>query len=319
MVVTDRFDNPMFEQGTSVALGFFDGVHRGHRAVISEAVSQAGTKLMPVVLTFSTSPHQAGIPLLMTREDKCRTLEGLGVQGMVTLAFSSVKDMSPAQFVEQVLDSGLHAKKVVCGFNYRFGRDAAGDISLLKSLCAARGIAVSAKEPVIEEGQPISSTRIRRALEEGYVDTAARLLGRPFSFSFPVVDGDHRGRLLGAPTINQPFPAGFIRPRFGVYAASAMVEGQERVAVCNIGMRPTVGAEYLRAETFILDFQGDLYGRNITVSLYKFLRPEVKFPTLDDLRRAIHNDAQVTDAYMKQMQTSAPSPQQKEGSRKDEG
>ena len=295
MLVLHRLEE-LPQQNTTVALGFFDGVHRGHAQVIREVVGSPDDTLK-TVLTFSRPAGRKASRLLMTPSLKRRVLESMGVQCLLVLPFEDYRDLTPEAFVRDILHAALGARGVACGFNYRFGRHASGDTSMLTALCAREGIGVRVLDPVLDGGIPISSTRIRQALADGDACQAARLLGRPFAFDFEVVCGDQRGRLLGSPTINQPFPEDFVRPRFGVYIASACVEGAWRPAVTNIGMRPTVGADYLRAETYILDFSGDLYGQRVPVRIHRFLRDEQRFDSLDDLKRAIQRNADDTRQY----------------------
>lgn len=153
-------------------------------------------------------------------------------------------------------------------------------------------------------GLPVSSTRIRAALEQGRPEEANAMLGRPFCYDFTVVGGDRRGRKLGAPTINQFFPSGFVVPKFGVYASKTLVEGRYHPSVTNIGMRPTIGTQSLRSETYIMDFSGDLYGQNIEVSLLHFLRGEVRFESLDALRAQIAADAQAARNFVQAEEAS---------------
>ncbi len=292
MLIVDRLD-AIPKQNTAVALGFFDGVHRGHARVIQKILDSRSDTLK-TVLTFSKPAGEKAGHLLMTESMKAKVLEEMGVDCLVVLPFDEFKTLSPRQFVQEVL-CRMQAKEVSCGFNYRFGHKAAGDTALLSALCREAGISVKVALPVLEEGEPISSTRIRRALSEGKVEQAEALLGRPFSFDFSVVHGDHRGRTLGFPTINQPFPDGFVHPRYGVYAASALVEGVWFPAVTNIGLRPTVGSDDLRAETHLIGYQGDLYHRDVTVRLHRFLRDETRFDSLEALRRAIAQDIQTVE------------------------
>lgn len=165
-----------------------------------------------------------------------------------------------------------------------------GDAALLARLCGERGIEAVTVPPVEVDGRPVSASRIRRLIEAGEVKEAARLLGRPFTLDFNVVGGQKLGRLLGTPTINQPLPAHFVRPRFGVYASSVEVDGRVTHGVTNIGVRPTVGADAPLAETWIADFTGDLYGKAVPVSLVQFLRPEQKFESVEELQRQILRD-----------------------------
>lgn len=252
---------------------------------------------LKTVLTFSRPAGRKASRLLMTPSLKRRVLESMGVQCLIVLPFEDYRDLTPEAFVRDILHGALCARDVVCGFNYRFGRHASGDTTLLTELCAREGIGVRVLQPVLDGGIPISSTRIRQALADGDAQQAGRLLGRPFAFDFEVVQGDQRGRLLGSPTINQPFPEDFVHPRFGVYVASVYVGGLWRPAVTNIGMRPTVGADFLRAETYILDFFGNLYGQHVPVRIHSFLRDEQRFDSLDDLKRAIQRNADDTRRY----------------------
>ena len=279
----------------AVALGIFDGVHLGHRAVISKAtgVETPEGMLRAAVFTFSQSPW--ALPKdsaweLLSPAQKIKALESLGVEEMLLADFEQIRDMSPAEFVAEVLDASLHAKRVCCGFNYRFGKNGAGDAALLARLCGERGIEAVTVPPVEVDGRPVSASRIRRLIEAGEVKEAARLLGRPFTLDFNVVGGQKLGRLLGTPTINQPLPAHFVRPRFGVYASSVEVDGRVTHGVTNIGVRPTVGADAPLAETWIADFTGDLYGKAVPVSLVQFLRPEQKFESVEELQRQILRD-----------------------------
>lgn len=277
----------------AVALGIFDGVHIGHRAVISHAAGIEG--LCSAVFTFAQPPW--ALPKdsaweLTSRSVKNRLYESLGVDELIEADFDALRDLSPRAFVEKILRDTLNAKVVACGFNYHFGREGAGDARLLQELCQQAGIEVRVVEAVLVDGEPVSASRIRRCIEQGDIREATRLLGHPFTLDFSVVGGQKLGRLLGTPTINQPLPLHFIRPKFGVYAASIEVDGRVTHGVTNIGVRPTVGADGPLAETWIADFSGDLYGQTVPVSLVKFLRPEKKFGSIEELQKQILKDAQ---------------------------
>ena len=299
----------------SVALGIFDGVHLGHRAVISRAtgveqspgevegdsgsVPKGGTGakelLTAAVFTFLQPPwkvNKEGARELLTPQQKCKALESLGVEELIQADFDRLRDMSPEEFVQRVLHEDLDARRVCCGFNYRFGRGGAGDAALLTRLCVQYDIQVITVPAVEVDGQPVSATRIRRLIEQGEVQQASRLLGRPFTLDFTVVGGQKLGRLLGTPTINQPLPEHFVRPRVGVYASRVEVEGRVAHGVTNVGIRPTVGAKGPLAETWIAGFQGDLYGKRVPVTLVKFLRPEQKFSSVEELQKQILRDEQ---------------------------
>lgn len=292
--VTDFHTLP--QTGTALALGNFDGMHIGHRAVIGAAVQLARRwELLPGAVIFQEHPQKAlrgSAPArLCDGRIRLQAFEKAGAQAICVLDFERVQGLSPEEFVEQVLVRGLHARALACGYDYRFGVGGAGDAVLLRQLCTRYGIRFAMAQEVDFGGLPVSSTRIRTALEEGQVEQANAMLGRPFCYDFTVVGGDHRGRKLGAPTINQYFPAGFVVPKFGVYASQTLVEGRVYPSVTNIGLRPTIGTQSLRSETYIMDFSGDLYGQNIEVSLLHFLRGEIRFESLEALRSQIAADA----------------------------
>ena len=280
----------------AVALGIFDGVHLGHRAVISRATglelpdrSRAAAAVFTFVQPAWALPKESACELV-TEEQRAAVFESLGVEELIQADFDALRDLPPEEFVEEVIKNTLHACRVCCGFNYHFGRGGKGDAALLQSLCAQRGIETVVVPPVLVDGEPVSASRIRRLIEEGEMEEAARLLGRPFTLDFPVVGGRKLGRLLGTPTINQPLPPHFVRPRFGVYAASVEAGGRVSHGVANIGVRPTVGADGPLAETWIADFSGDLYGQRVPVTLVKFLRPERRFDSVEALQKQILSD-----------------------------
>lgn len=282
-------------QDTAVALGNFDGVHLGHAAVIQGAVAACTEGLLPTVLTFQKNPLQSltgnAPPRLQEEGEKARLLQKMGVALLYDLDFPEVRELSPETFVCKVLKKTLRAKQVFCGFNYHFGKEGAGDASVLIRLCREAGIEAHSLPPVEMDGAPVSSTRIRSLLEAGAIEEANRLLGRPFSFSFEVVGGRRIGRTMGTPTLNQPFPDGFILPRFGVYASMVRFGDVRTYGVTNIGVKPTVGADGPLSETWMPEYSGsDLYGWHVQTLLLRFLRPEQKFENMTALRNAILRD-----------------------------
>lgn len=280
---------------TSIALGCFDGLHAGHLTVLRAALDGKRGGLLPAVFTFGTQEDSMtavkNAPELTSSRQREAYFASLGFSLLYRIDFCSVRTLSPEAFVRDVLCGTLCARRICCGFNYRFGHGGRGDAAMLKTLGERCGAEVSILPPVLEHGAPVSSSRVRAAVERGDMETAARLLGRPFAIDFPVVHGRQLGRQLGAPTINQPFPEGFILPRFGVYASYAELAGRALPAVTNIGVKPTVGADAPLSETFISGFAGDLYGQRVTVSLLKYLRGEQRFDSLDALRAQIQRDA----------------------------
>jgi riboflavin kinase/FMN adenylyltransferase len=288
----------------SVALGTFDGVHLGHASVI-RAAKEAG--LVTIVATFTRHPSEVlknrRVKELMSTGLKEKSFEQLGVDALFYLDFESVRDMSPEAFLHGKILSRLNAAYVFCGFNYRFGRGGEAGPEELKAICSKYGAVGISLPPVCDGGEPVSSTRIRSLVEDGRMPEAARLLGRPFELYFEVVHGRRLGRELGAPTINQIIPVSHISPRYGVYASVTHVGGKAMPSVTNVGVKPTVGSSGVSAETYILGFDSDLYGRSVGVGLIEFLRPEKKFESLEALRRQIKKDAYsagaVIDRYLK--------------------
>lgn len=272
----------------AAALGSFDGLHLGHRQVIGNTLSAPG--LRPAVITFQQNPsvslQKKPVPLLTTNEQKLALLEEMGVEVVYLLPFDRIRDMEPEDFVE-ALYRVCRIRALSCGFNFRFGKNGRGDAGLLKELCREKGMELSVTPPVSIAGETVSSTRIRACLEQGDVQQAGQLLGRPFGYDFEVTHGRQLGRTWGTPTINQPFPAGYVLPRFGVYASLVEVEGQKYYGVTNIGVKPTVGSDCALSETWIPEFSGDLYGKKVPVELLDFIRPERKFDSLDQLKNEI--------------------------------
>ncbi len=275
----------------AVALGVFDGLHIGHRAVIASASGArdavTGKALRATVLSMTGAPKTAAGRLLTpTREDAL--LETLGVEEWIELCFDKVHYLSPKEFVNTVLHEQLGARHICCGYNYRFGKGGKGDAQCLKELCEPLGITVTVVPPMLCEGEPVSSTRIRAALAQGEMATATRLLGRPFTVDFSVTKGKHTGNAWGTPTINQVFLPDYTVPKCGVYASLTVVDGKQYFSVTNVGVHPTVGAlKTPQAETWIFDFSGDLYGKNVPVQLIRFLREERRFDTVEELKKQI--------------------------------
>lgn len=277
----------------SLALGAFDGLHRGHMAVIRAAAKppfadRAG------VLTFSSSP--SGGAALITAEEKEKLLLEAGISRLYSLCFSQVKDIPAEEFFQTTLLERCKAKRLCCGGDFRFGKGARGDVPMLRALCEQAGVELTVLPAVEEDGEKISSTRIRAAVKEGDIPTANRLLGRPFGYAGEVVHGNHIGTRLGFPTINQPLPEHFATPPFGVYASFVELGGEKYFSVTNIGVKPTVGSDRVLAETWIPAFSGDLYGKRLRLSLLYFIRPERKFDSLEELKAEIQKNAEQAKA-----------------------
>ena len=287
-----------------VALGTFDGLHLGHKKVLLSDTTEYDEK---IALMFTEHPQKTlsgDAPGELITETKRNEL--LREWGYIPefLEFSEISNFSPEEFVDNILIKKFKATALSCGFNYRFGKGAKGDVSLLKQLCAEREIKLTVCEEVEFDGAPVSSTRIRESLKNGDIRTANRMLGRYFSYDFEVVHGDARGRILGSPTINQFFSNNFTVAEYGVYASFAIVNGKKYISVTNIGIRPTIeGGSEKRSETNIVGFDGDLYGQNIEVFLVEKLRGEMAFRSLDELSARISADREkATEIIKKEFQ-----------------
>lgn len=288
--LTDK--NIKAKNGTAVALGVFDGVHIGHRAVISAAAEKRAKGLSPAVFTFkSPSVTTKGDGrVLYTDEKKRECFESLGVEVLYSPDFSKLRDMSAEQFVDEILVGKLCACAVCCGESFRFGKNASADVGALKKMCAERGIEVTVVLPVDYDGETVSSTRIKKCLADGDIKSANAMLGEELSYALPVIHGRQLGRTLNFPTVNQLLPTELILPKFGVYLTRVLYGGKEYRGVSNIGVKPTVGAVSPLIETHILGLCEDLYGKIIKVSLVDFIRPERKFESIEALKRCVDQD-----------------------------
>ena len=284
--------------GAYIALGFFDGVHLGHRAVIGACKKDSGG-LPCVVLTFRESPARvlgkAAPPLLSPNPRKAQLLEKAGADEVIFADFAALKDMTPGEFVRKILRGCLNARRVYCGFNYRFGKNGSGDTAALKELCGAHGISVSVCEPVSCGGEQISSSLIRRRIASGEIERANEMLGYRYAVEGEIGSGAQVGSAIGFPTVNIPIAGGVVTPFCGVYASNIIIGGESCRGATNIGVHPTVGAkEQPLCETFLLDFEGgDLYGRHATCELISFIRPEKRFDSLEALTAQIEKDCEI--------------------------
>lgn len=284
---------------TVVALGFFDGVHLGHGALLRRARLLADNLgCQAVALSFDRHPSAllAGqsVPLINTPEDRQRLMLSLyGMDRVALIPFTREFMNTPwDQFVRECLVQGLHARHVVCGHDYRFGRDGAGTPQTLAVLCRQLGLGCDCIPRVELDGVTVSSTAIRRFLSQGQLDKANRFLGHPHLLSGPVIHGNRLGVQLGFPTANVALPQGLVEPLSGVYATKVLLHGQWYPAVTNVGTHPTVGqSSQVLAESWILDFSGDLYGKTISIHFCSFLRPEKKFASLEELKAAVLDNA----------------------------
>lgn len=291
----DRGFSP--EKGTVCALGLFDGVHRGHRLVINNALSLAKELgVRSAVFTFRTDTvtskgHDGRIEMILSDEEKRRHFENMGIDLIYSPAFDELKGMSAEEFVKDILVGLLGCKAVVCGSDFRFGKGAEGDCNTLELYGRIYGIDVRVCDKLSYKGEEVSSTVIRECIRSGRIEQANELLGYIFGLRLIVEHGRQLGRQWNFPTINQLIPRGQIMPKFGVYATRVIIGEEEKFGVTNIGVKPTLKAhDAPLAETYILDFSGDLYGKEIEILLDKFIRPEKGFDSIEDLKTQIGKD-----------------------------
>ena len=280
---------------TAVALGMFDGVHLGHRAVFERAESFDEHGAEAAVFTFDSESlgdkHGKSYRYVVPNSLKLDMIRQAGIKNICCADFSELRNYEAEEFVKVVLAGKMNAVKVVCGPDFRFGRGAAGNVDSLRKYGAKYGFEVSTVDPVVVDGNVVSSSRIRELLSEGDVKKANALLGYRYKIKRSVEDGNHIGRTIDFPTINQSFEEGQLIPAYGVYATSVVIDGKQYDGITNIGVKPTVEKECKPlAETHILGFSGDLYGKTLEVSFSDFLRPERKFDSLDVLKNQIKTD-----------------------------
>ena len=281
-----------------IALGFFDGVHVGHGALLRTAKMRAeALGCTPAALTFDPHPNELifgeKTPLINTLSEREALMTGLyGMEEMLVLPFDrAFMEMDWQDFVKEVLIKRFAAVHLVCGFDYTFGHRGLGNAEKLKALCSDLGIGCDVVEKVELLGAEVSSSRIRTLLEQGKLEEANILLGHPHFLSGTVIHGKQLGRVLGFPTANVALEDGLLIPARGVYATCVTCDSGVYKAVTNIGSRPTVGeSTQITAESYLLDFEGDLYGQSMKVELLKFLRPEQKFGSLEELKAAVLKD-----------------------------
>ena len=277
---------------TAIILGTFDGLHAGHRAVIEKAQG-----FYSVAVTFDRPPKSfltRDPQLLMLSEDRINRLKELGIDKVEMQSFEAVKDIDAKKYLEH-LKQNYNPNRIVCGFNYRFGAGAAGDTALIAEFCKKNGIEFICVPPVEKDGIILSSTYIRNLIREGNMAKAVSQIYGGFAFTAPVLHGDARGRQLGFPTANQEYPNDLVKLKFGVYISRVVVDGKQYRAITNIGIRPTYQTDTIGCETFIKNFSGDIYGKQMTTELLHFVREEQKFSAIDELKNAILNDVKLLD------------------------
>ncbi|MGE0045507.1 MAG: bifunctional riboflavin kinase/FAD synthetase [Hyphomonadaceae bacterium] len=284
-------------RGGAIALGVMDGVHLGHQAVLAdarEAAKRLGAPFAAVV--FEPHPRNHFRPdappfRLQTPQQRARVLTALGADAVFQIPFNAeIASLGDEEFSRVILRDALGIKHVTVGFDFQYGQGRQGRIESLRDQGKQFGFSVGVVAPVERNGEKVSSTAIRERLSEGALDEATAMLTRPWAIEGEVVHGQQRGRTIDFPTANIALGA-YQRPRFGVYAVRASVDGTSLNGVANIGVRPTVGTDAPLLEAHLFDFAGDLYGRTLEVEILSFIRPEQKFESFDALKAQIGADA----------------------------
>ena len=288
-------------RNSAVSLGKFDGIHRGHRLLLREILQ--APDLVPTVFTFETTGKPMGASgsfrsQIYDQREKSFLLQSIGIEREVLFPFhEGTRQMLPRDFIRQILHHAMDARLVCVGEDFRFGKDRTGDVALLQRYADQYGYRVRVVPKLQQEGEIISSTRIRTLLQTGELSQANQLLGDPFFFCGKVVHGNALGRTMQMPTANLLPGSEKVLPPAGVYASTVIVADQEYPAVTNLGYKPTVGSAQAGVESCLLDFERDIYGEEICVRLREFLRPERKFDSLDALRCQMMQDKrQAADA-----------------------
>jgi riboflavin kinase / FMN adenylyltransferase len=284
-------------RGGIVALGNFDGFHAGHQAVVGRAVERGRAERRPVlVATFDPHPVRFFKPdlppfRLTTLDQRERLFAAAGADAMLVFAFNAeLASVTAEQFVADRLVGRIGAAGVVTGEDFTFGKGRGGNMQVLRELGTAHGLSVDAVSPVAADGEPVSSSRIREALQAGDCATAARLLTRPFAIEGVVEHGDKRGAAIGYPTANISL-GNYLRPKYGIYAVRGrLADGRRLDGAANLGIRPSFEPPKELLEPYFFDFAGNLYGEMVEVELISYLRPEMRFDTVEELTRQMETD-----------------------------
>ena len=292
-------------ENSVIAFGNFDGVHKGHQELIRRTVNSAiSTGLKSIIFTFSNHPKNvlAGrrvVKNIQTFEEKIESIRSLGINYVVTVPFDdNIRYMEPEEFIIDILVKKLNMKEAFCGFNYSFGRNGRGTPETLMKVGFSQGYGIHVVEPFMVEGEIVSSTLIRKYIEEGRVDKCLKLMGRFYATGGTVVKGNKFGRTLGFPTTNLTLDDDMVSPANGVYVTYCYFEGQRYASITNVGTRPTIGDANARSiETHIFNFDRDIYGQPIKVEFLERLRPELRFETMEELAVQIKEDCLTAASY----------------------
>ena len=286
----------------SCAIGNFDGVHLGHRELLTLAASKRNGMTKSAVWTFEepSSHTMDGVSLLTKPSERYALFRELGIDLLFLADFGEVRSVEPECFVREILYQQCGVRHAICGFNFRYGKMASGNAETLRASFSELGCGVTIVPAFRLNGVVVSSSQIREALANGDVERAAEMLSRPYSLTAPIVHGKQLGRKLGFPTANQAFSKERAVPKFGVYAVRIRLDGAVYEGVANVGVRPTVEDTLCaNCETYLFDFKGDLYEKTATTEFCKFIRPECRFPDLETLKNTVYQDIQTAKQYFK--------------------
>lgn len=295
-----------YAEETVVALGNFDGVHKGHQELIRRTVNSAiSANLKSAVFTFNNHPKNAlaGKPVIQNIlywDEKAKIISDLGVDYLISIDFDpTIETMEPVDFIKRVLQGALHMKEAYCGFNFRFGHGGAGDPETLMKVGIAEGFGIHVMEPYMVLGQTVSSTLIRSLIENGEVDRCLGLMGHYYRIRGTVVHGNRLGRTIGFPTSNITLDNGMVTPANGVYITYCNYNGIRYPSVTNVGLKPTIDQQgaIKNVETHIFDFNKDIYGKEISVEFLKRIREEIKYDSVEALTEQIKIDCLTAASY----------------------
>ena len=304
MKIFSSFDEINNIDETVIALGNFDGVHKGHQQIIERTVRSAkAVGLKSAVFTFSNHPSSVlgrGEPVknILYAEDKIRIMEEMGVEYLFNVPFTrEILTMPPEQFVQEILVDRLHIREAYCGFNYSFGYKASGTPEVLMHEGLKHGFGLHVQEPYKIDDIVVSSTHIRQCIQEGRMEEATKFMGRFYAIGGDVAVGNKRGRTIGFPTMNVVIDETMVTPPNGVYITYCTVDGVRHPAITNVGNKPTIGEYTKNIETHVFDYNEDAYDKHINVEFVRFTRPEQKFSGLDELTKQIQSDCISAKAY----------------------
>lgn len=294
------------KDNTAVALGTFDGFHIGHKKVIQNLLDEANKrKLKTILFTFSNHPREIvnknnKVFNIITYEEKILLAKEMGIDYLIIIEFNmEFMNIDPRQFIENILIEKLNVKLLSVGYNYRFGKNATGNVEMLKLYDNIFEVKII--NAVYFSKYNVSSTMIRKLINDGKIEEANNLLGREYKLSGIVIKGKTLGRKLGFPTANLKLSSTMVKPKSGVYITKTVIDTIEYFSVTNIGKNPTFNQNEYTIETHILDFDKDIYGKKISIKFLKYLREEIKFKTIDELVDAIKMDIKYVEDYFKNL------------------